>query len=33
MDDKRSNEKTALRGRNVVFPEDDEDLLDKEGHE
>ena len=33
MDDKRSNEKAARRGRNVIFTKDDEDLLDEEGHE
>ena len=33
MDDKQSNEKAAQSSRNVVFTEDDEDLLYKEGHE
>ena len=33
MDNKRSNEKATRGGRNVIFTEDGEDLLDKEGNE
>ena len=33
MDNKRSSEKAARGSRNVVFTEDDEDLLDKESNE
>ena len=33
MDDEQSNGKVALGDRYVVFMEDDEGLLDKEGHE
>ena len=33
MDNKRSNKKADRGGINVVFAEDDEDLLEKEGIE